>query len=183
MRFAELLAAAAAHWVQPAYATAIWTFQVSAHVTGTNTPYTPGGAPSVIPVDTTLNFLVDLAAFDTTSNLTARLGCVFCDPTGLGGRAPAISGVVTRQPDGFTGTNFSYSGGPAEYTPTPIGAASYLLSAPTFSISFIRSSDGVAPIYIPAPEPATWAMMLVGFGLIGFAMRRRANQPQLRLSW
>lgn len=25
------------------------------------------------------------------------------------------------------------------------------------------------------PEPATWAMMLAGFGAVGFAMRRRAN--------
>jgi hypothetical protein len=23
------------------------------------------------------------------------------------------------------------------------------------------------------PEPATWAMLILGFGLIGFAMRRR----------
>ncbi|MFN7399454.1 MAG: PEPxxWA-CTERM sorting domain-containing protein, partial [Sandaracinobacter sp.] len=23
------------------------------------------------------------------------------------------------------------------------------------------------------PEPATWAMMIVGFGLVGFATRRR----------
>jgi hypothetical protein len=28
---------------------------------------------------------------------------------------------------------------------------------------------------IPVPEPATWAMMLVGFAGIGFAMRRRAK--------
>lgn len=27
--------------------------------------------------------------------------------------------------------------------------------------------------YTPVPEPATWAMMLVGFGLIGAGMRRR----------
>ena len=31
---------------------------------------------------------------------------------------------------------------------------------------------------IPVPEPATWAMMLVGFAGIGFAMRRR-RQPFL----
>jgi hypothetical protein len=31
---------------------------------------------------------------------------------------------------------------------------------------------------IPVPEPATWAMMLVGFAGIGFAMRRR-RQPVL----
>ena len=28
------------------------------------------------------------------------------------------------------------------------------------------------------PEPATWAMMLLGFGAVGFAMRRR-RQPML----
>ncbi len=27
----------------------------------------------------------------------------------------------------------------------------------------------------PVPEPATWAMMILGFGLIGLAMRRRAT--------
>jgi hypothetical protein len=29
------------------------------------------------------------------------------------------------------------------------------------------------------PEPSTWAMMLLGFGAIGAAMRRRAKQPKL----
>lgn len=28
------------------------------------------------------------------------------------------------------------------------------------------------------PEPATWAMMLAGFGMIGFAIRRRRQQPK-----
>jgi hypothetical protein len=26
------------------------------------------------------------------------------------------------------------------------------------------------------PEPSTWAMMLIGFGAVGFAMRRRRNE-------
>jgi hypothetical protein len=34
------------------------------------------------------------------------------------------------------------------------------------------------------PEPATWAMMLAGFGLIGFAMRRkRQSHPQVRFAF
>ena len=32
-----------------------------------------------------------------------------------------------------------------------------------------------ATISAPVPEPATWAMMLAGFGAMGFAMRRRPN--------
>jgi hypothetical protein len=31
----------------------------------------------------------------------------------------------------------------------------------------------------PVPEPATWAMMLLGFGLIGFAVRRQRRTPML----
>jgi hypothetical protein len=34
------------------------------------------------------------------------------------------------------------------------------------------------------PEPATWAMMLAGFGLVGFAMRRRRqSHPTVRFAF
>ncbi|NJC07421.1 hypothetical protein GGQ62_000419 [Polymorphobacter fuscus] len=37
---------------------------------------------------------------------------------------------------------------------------------------------GAAPPPIGGvPEPSSWAMMIAGFGLVGGAMRRRANQP------
>jgi hypothetical protein len=36
-------------------------------------------------------------------------------------------------------------------------------------------SDGFVP-FEPAPEPATWAMMIAGFGLVGAALRRRPTE-------
>lgn len=34
----------------------------------------------------------------------------------------------------------------------------------------------------PVPEPATWAMMLLGFGAVGFAMRRRRSPVLMQLA-
>jgi hypothetical protein len=34
----------------------------------------------------------------------------------------------------------------------------------------------------PVPEPATWAMMLLGFGAVGFAMRRRRRPALMQLA-
>ena len=36
--------------------------------------------------------------------------------------------------------------------------------------------------FAAVPEPATWAMMLMGFGAIGFAMRRRRRPALLQLA-
>jgi hypothetical protein len=35
---------------------------------------------------------------------------------------------------------------------------------------------------ITAPEPATWAMLLLGFGLVGAAMRRRGQGTLVALA-
>ena len=40
--------------------------------------------------------------------------------------------------------------------------------------------------FAPVPEPGTWAMLLLGFGIIGFGMRRRnstAGQQRMRVSY
>jgi hypothetical protein len=45
---------------------------------------------------------------------------------------------------------------------------------------------GTCPTPTPfsvTPEPATWAMMLVGFGFVGAAMRRRKQQQAVRLTY
>ena len=39
----------------------------------------------------------------------------------------------------------------------------------------INGFSNAVQITAPVPEPATWAMMLLGFGAVGFAMRRRRS--------
>jgi hypothetical protein len=173
MRFAVLLAAMAALWVQPAQAVAIWTFNVSVFATGTNTPYTPGQPPQIIPIAQQLSFSVDLPAFAGMSDLGMRSPCnpiSGCDPTGLGQNNPQITGAIGYLGGELVGTNFRYIS--ASSTP---GGSNYFLAAPTFGVTFLRSSDGSAPV-APIPEPATWALMLIGFGAIGRAMRARPKR-------
>jgi hypothetical protein len=45
--------------------------------------------------------------------------------------------------------------------------------------SVIPTSPSIAAV----PEPATWAMMLVGFGFIGFVMRRRRPASSKSMAW
>jgi hypothetical protein len=42
--------------------------------------------------------------------------------------------------------------------------------------------NGNVSIYPAVPEPATWAMMLIGFAGIGMAMRRRRNPALAQLA-
>jgi len=42
--------------------------------------------------------------------------------------------------------------------------------------------SGTVNVAPPVPEPATWAMMLVGFGAVGFAMRRRRRPALLQVA-
>lgn len=59
--------------------------------------------------------------------------------------------------------------------------ASYVALAPTLkgNARFIFSTDGnpQQSLLIPGvPEPATWAMLIAGFGLVGMSARRRTRQ-------
>lgn len=98
---------------------------------------------------------------------------------------PAASGSDTSQYSDGTSVNALNFGGVTEgsydvysqiIATTP--GASYVYS---FTISpFAGNPDGffvdVTNIVTGAvPEPATWAMMLAGFGMIGFAARRRSS--------
>lgn len=43
----------------------------------------------------------------------------------------------------------------------------------TLNLGASSTATLFAQVAAPVPEPATWAMMLAGFGMLGFAMRRR----------
>ena len=60
-----------------------------------------------------------------------------------------------------------YASGSAFYGSQPY--ESYDLTFRTFA------DDATAAVTTPVPEPATWAMMLLGFGAVGYAMRRKAK--------
>jgi hypothetical protein len=105
--------------------------------------------------------------------------------------APVNLGTVSLTPATFN-PKFSSMGVPGVFTPGSsffgIGVANGL---PGSNGSFTTNSvwmlfdDNAVPddnhddLIIRAtyavPEPSTWAMMILGFGVIGFAMRRRSN--------
>jgi hypothetical protein len=86
----------------------------------------------------------------------------------------------------FTRVNFSVptGGGDAlevvNLPSTPLNAGSYLLTV-NYNVDPASAINGasyggtlnVGSTASPAPEPASWAMMVGGFGLLGAAMRRR----------
>ena len=73
-----------------------------------------------------------------------------------------------------------YSGGPTHaitLLPATFGSGDYRLSFGG-TTSGGGGESGTLSFFAAVPEPSTWAMMLLGFGGIGFAMRRR-RRPAL----
>ena len=63
----------------------------------------------------------------------------------------------------------------------PFGATHVFLPAGTIidygvnnAGSFFNDSTGLSLTFTSTPEPAAWAMMLIGFAGLGFALRRKA---------
>jgi hypothetical protein len=143
---------------------------------------------------------LSMSAF--SNNLVTSLGLQF-EQKGWNGSMTFGDGANFLTVD-FTNATFSFdgSGGSASLISTdpvnPITFTSNLLTLPVFDHkNFSLAFSGLSPTYTvlangygkafnaniagtfagstPIPEPATWAMMLAGFGMIGATARRRTG--------
>jgi hypothetical protein len=69
---------------------------------------------------------------------------------------PTFFGITNA--DGFTTLTFDPSGAPS-----------------AIGVDALAYSGSLTSVVSPAPEPATWAMMIFGFGITGAAMRRKST--------
>jgi hypothetical protein len=129
-----------------------------------------GGAPRFSLFDTTSNAANGAYIYFTDPNSTTLdLNNTIVECNGFGGCAynyPGISYSSFLSQYGGTGLAYVTLDVDAGYSsPQQLTVSNFSLNGTNFGA--------------PVPEPATWAMMLIGFGGIGFAMRRQRKAPQL----
>ena len=131
-------------------------------------------------------FGIDISAnevkFDVLSG-NFSIGDIFYEIAGLDfDDNPATPNVI----EGFTAHQIFSNGAPIDMsraTIRPDGAFRMSFADTTGSSSaFATVTFGAAPIESAVPEPATWAMMISGFGLVGGAMRRHRHRPATQLA-
>ncbi len=140
-------------------------------VTGTT------GNISAVPLGTTLTFAPVTATNGTLVSFTSSFGSFSGMISNLL-TAPAPNATVNFQSIGnFTpsGVLNGFTAGIASLTVgfTQTGPLVQGMAQPSISGSFTFDSDGDGGIGSTVPEPAAWAMLVVGFGLIGVSTRRR----------
>jgi hypothetical protein len=133
------------------------------------------GTPPVLGFDQTLGFLSVDPSTGFTGPLPFQLLVSFTSP-GSGGStyfATIIGSVTAGSGAGGIQADFDNT---AHLITTTGGA--FTLTVNDTAVSTNGTNTPITGFIQAVPEPATWAMMLLGFGGIGFAMRRR-RQPAL----
>ena len=132
-----------------------------------------------------------------TDNFIFRIGPATGNGIGLGSGSIITSFSITG-PTSLQFTSVTFNNGVSTFvvpiTALGTGAAATLSNIPIFSGNFNtlsvnwtatgNASYGGNLTFVPGgiPEPMTWAMMILGFAAVGFAMRRR-NQEVTRVRY
>lgn len=117
-------------------------------------------APNVFATDwaSMLKFQLGSAAFDVAAGDTYRISVV-SDPDMPAGTVTWLTGV--------DGAAFAYAGGEGR---VGYGFPPYAFGGDYGFRTYVDADAGAAP------EPAAWVLMLLGFGVLGLAIRRRAGR-------
>ena len=131
---------------------------------GTASGCNGSGAGCVLGFENSARFIVNGTTF------------LFGDGNASGGIGPqATGGYYATAAQSFAASNlFSTS-----FTLDAPGSVSFYL----FDDNLGDNTGGVSLAVAAVPEPATWAMMLLGFAAVGFAMRRSKGQVKTTVSY
>lgn len=156
--------------------------------------YTHGGSGSVYKFDVTNNALSTFFDF-TGSGLSGPLGQLIFDANGTmwgvaqGNNQGQQGGVFSLTSSGVFTNVHAFQFGPPNYDQPfyPAGGLTADAQGNLFGVVYggganyngggifklANAGFAVASIDAAVPEPASWAMMVIGFGLIGTSLRRR----------
>ncbi len=123
--------------------------------------------------------LPDTSTFSFTSPITA-FGIDVLDVGTIRGSdfSVIINGTSYLLQDDYTSGAAFFFG----YTGAPITSISFTGTAFGDGVDFDDAAYGSLRVAAAVPEPSTWAMMLLGFGAIGFSIRRRRDEIRTRQS-
>ncbi len=92
-----------------------------------------------------------------------------------------FSGILEGHPYNLGFSTVSYAGTSGSFVFTPLSDGAFTIETASIlffdsDLNLIKRTDGLITQTSAVPEPSTWAMLLIGFGALGFgAYRRRGS--------